>query len=1150
MPNPLNPIGLSVFITGKRACESRGFALVVTLSLMVLLSIIALGMLSISSIALRASGAGDANMLARANARMALMMAIGQLQREMGPDSRISTPHDLGGQPGGNPGWVGVFDAWKTDPANSTTPSTPQSRVLKFRTWLVSGADGTGVTTGDMVSLLGTGSLGTNAAADDLVSAPLVELTDPGKKGKIAWWVSDESVKAKVNAGPESPNNPAFGNANAFFNAQSAPNVGHKAFTELASLDWKEGQRGATVSTGALGLAAGLGASGVGAAIHDLTVHSSGVLADVREGRLKRDLSSLLARPIAELENKPLYLADGRMNRFEITEQGAISNAAYIPPSSGAGANRWGINLEELHLFHQIHREIDWSSGKPQLVNKSSRSQMVNDRFFIYRKPTMEAVSLILSLIASPEAGTNPVTYRMDANMDTIIALSNPNDIPTVWPDSVRFRVDTEGFPYRPDWNITRNGVVIVGHVVQPINSQFFKSSLQTGFTLEAGEAAVFGASTTDTQATQVNLTRGYVPRGGVRIEDGAWDTNNRPDPSDGLRATGLRPTDKMDFSMIPAPAGNGNTPSGWISSYARMTDTSGGGTTNLATHRFGGGGGSNLNTAPTSTYTPASIRPSQRPEIREFIGKPLPVIMFTTMSNTERSRTSFQPPNAIPSRPYLIHEPATTNMIAITNQAPNTLLTMHSSQLVSIADPMDYAFGNDRTMAAGAGGRNLYHGGSREAGLGGSFNVVKRRIPLVAPLSLGAFENAIACGFSSRFAGGPSLSAAPDTLPTMPAPRPNGNGMEPEATMVTLAKSIGNSWTNPFLSSDVIEDGTYHDQSWMVNTALWDSWFLSGIVDGRGAGASTWMSDSRSPLAQFRQFAETGGGLRNKRLIYHPSKPLSEALDELFTGDDFKPAAVNKLTKYLLVDGAFNVNSTSEVAWKAFLTSVKGQELLDASGSAQKKSHPFGTLGYAVSQATSGTDGDWRGFRDFSDSDLEKLSKAIVEEVKARGPFLNMADFVNRRPNGATAAEKALGALQAAIDKSGINSRFLGAGRTLVSADISMLAGKNTLSDEPTPARAIGGAGFFSQAALLTSLGPQITVRGDTFVIRTYGDHRSSTGTILSKAWCEAVVQRTPDYVDATDAPDTTGTLTAANESFGRKFKIISFRWLNSKEI
>jgi hypothetical protein len=470
----------------------------------------------------------------------------------------------------------------------------------------------------------------------------------------------------------------------------------------------------------------------------------------------------------------------------------------------------------------------------------------------------------------------------------------------------------------------------------------------------------------------------------------------------------------------------------------------------------------------------------------------------------------------------------------------------MHNSQLLTIAEPMDYKFGNDRTMADSTG-QNAYHGGAREPGLlGGNKQVVKRRIPLAPPISLGAFENAIACGFTART--GPSLSATADVLLTQPASRTLGTGLEPQGTKVTLAKSIGNSWTNPFLTSDLVHDGTYHDPSWMANTALWDSWFLCGIVKPGPSGA--WSSDSRSQKQQFQDLATRTANLRNTRLTFHPHKSSADALAELFDGENLKPAAIHKLTKYLLADGAFNVNSTSEAAWNAFLTSVRDQELLDADGTASKKIHPFGTLGYAVNSATSGPEGDWAGFRDLSNSELEGMARAIVTEVKARGPFLSLADFVNRRPNSSDATHRALGALQAAIDQSGVNSRFTTAGRSLAAADVPMFAGKNTLASEPAPARGVGAAGFLSQGALLTAFGSQISVRGDTFLIRTYGDSRDAAGKVQAKAWCEAVVQRTPEFVDSTNPPETSASLSAVNTAFGRKFNIVSFRWLGPNEI
>jgi Tfp pilus assembly protein PilX len=80
----------SISTTSRPNVAEHGFALVATLTLMVLLMILALSLMSLSSVTLRNSKVDDDVLEAQANARMGLMVAIGQLQKSMGPDQRIS----------------------------------------------------------------------------------------------------------------------------------------------------------------------------------------------------------------------------------------------------------------------------------------------------------------------------------------------------------------------------------------------------------------------------------------------------------------------------------------------------------------------------------------------------------------------------------------------------------------------------------------------------------------------------------------------------------------------------------------------------------------------------------------------------------------------------------------------------------------------------------------------------------------------------------------------------------------------------------------------------------------------------------------------------------------------------------------------------
>ena len=55
----------------------------------------------------------------------------------------------------------------------------------------------------------------------------------------------------------------------------------------------------------------------------------------------------------------------------------------------------------------------------------------------------------------------------------------------------------------------------------------------------------------------------------------------------------------------------------------------------------------------------------------------------------------------------------------------------------------------------------------------------------------------------------------------------------------------------------------------------------------------------------------------------------------------------------------------------------------------------------------------------------------------------------------------------------------------------------------------------------------------------------------IVARAWCEATVSRQRDYVDLADVADLTDVPTSVtNQEYGRRYAVVSFRWLLPDEV
>ena len=98
---------------------------------------------------------------------------------------------------------------------------------------------------------------------------------------------------------------------------------------------------------------------------------------------------------------------------------------------------------------------------------------------------------------------------------------------------------------------------------------------------------------------------------------------------------------------------------------------------------------------------------------------------------------------------------------------------------------------------------------------------------------------------------------------------------------------------------------------------------------------------------------------------------------------------------------------------------------------------------------------------------------------------------------------------------------------------------------------RSTGIPGWLTQADVLQVIGPSLTARSDTFRIRTFGEALDAKGNSVAKAYCEAIVQRVPAYLDPANIPSARGAdLSTLNKTYGRQFQIIAFRWLSPNEI
>jgi len=361
------------------------------------------------------------------------------------------------------------------------------------------------------------------------------------------------------------------------------------------------------------------------------------------------------------------------------------------------------------------------------------------------------------------------------------------------------------------------------------------------------------------------------------------------------------------------------------------------------------------------------------------------------------------------------------------------------------------------------------------------------------------------------------------------------------------------------------------HDATWAANHALWDRYFFSGAH----ANEASSYGPSPKPNAAVPDTLETVFGelqagrrpLANRSLVWLNRGQASYP--------EFRDPA--KVARFLLLDGAFNVNSISKESWRAVLSGLRHQQLPGA-GKAATDLSPLSRFD-SVRAPHDGPNPSTR-FRALTDAEVDRLAEAIVRQVRRRGPFMSLADFVNRRLVALGDDTGLKGALQAAIDDAGIND--VAPLNATFAADGARHPSGRALSiraSATSAQAALGATSHLLQSDVLNAIGHALAVRSDTFVIRAYGEAVGPDGRPTTGAWIELTVQRFPDPVaggslepneragdyrslhdlSSDQAVDERfrarpwGGLTPqerTNRNFGRKFRVVGARWLAPNEV
>ncbi|MCX6879814.1 MAG: hypothetical protein NTW21_39320 [Verrucomicrobia bacterium] len=1080
-----------------------GFALVITLALMVLLAVLAVGLLALSSVSLRTAGQEAARSQARTNARLALALALAQLQKQTGVDSRITAPADFlkPTEPGtlANPGWCGV---WR---ANPTTPKAYQpARSDFFTTWLVTTAEKSLAMNAARSQVPGETTVIRQAEGSPDVRIPLLAAPPHGMLG---WWTEDESLKARANLPLEVP--PSKGAAAAA--AHAAPRTAPESLPEVVGFKPTLARTAAMVTPGQLALGATKWPDRHG--LH-FTTDSRSVLADVRNGGLKQDLSTLF-------EQTP-----DKITEFgQWTGAGSETNAKvylYGPAAIAMGA-RWN----HLYAYYNLYKEVTFSGSEPRVEPKAAlidwhladSYDSFGDEAGGFRYPRMAKIIYLFSYTAVKDPNPSvPKPYSLQLATDVFVTLWNPFDARIHFPaDTTFFAKFSTGLPMQFDWRVNGAAVGLVGleEIIGGWFSRVFNNpSNGRQFSMGPGETVVF--SFKQNPGTGSNeLWPGAFFDAGITKDVVVGGTKITGAGSERI-SVGLKPSQHGNAGGAD-DQGNSQYIDFWIWDTVKKWP--------FYEHR-----GEILSRADAPFIAQMrTVNAADVPSValKDVVGRKQPFGAFIMETKTALDST-VPIPAFLNTGTTRLSSKLTGNLAEFANERLEykvEAVTGFDSDLIQV------------TLPGSPSGPNHGFIGSGRGPASGQTHFLFAAIPTVPLTSLAQFRHAgVGDGASTLRATYWGFNSTPNA---------------PFAD-----QSIGNSYAHPLMPPDLATKGNYLDHRYLGNEVLWDKYFLSSLAPRSAARFGTDKSMSQS----WQAFLEGKLKLINSRFSPWLDSETPDTIQRRFfpssLDSSMKKDAYKRIAAHLMLDGGFNVNSTSVEAWHAVLASTRGRAItkLAKTGGGQGQeivgtgtvfSRTETVLADATDSPSTGPASGYCGFRDLSDENLRKLATAIVEQVRKRGPFLNLSEFLNRRLSSDPTLALS-GALQSAIDASGLNDAAATGGLPGASAPggatmaFPKASGLNT---------AAGSPGWLMQADVLDPLGPVIVARGDTFRIRGYGEARTAQGTVAARAWCEAVVQRLPAYMDAAETADVAIPKKPLNLLFGRRYVLVAFRWLSGPQ-